>query len=33
LDKLEEEGFISIQDGYLCPTQTGLVIADSLSLI
>jgi oxygen-independent coproporphyrinogen-3 oxidase len=33
LDKLEEEGFISIQDGCLSPTQTGLAIADSLSLI
>jgi oxygen-independent coproporphyrinogen-3 oxidase len=33
LTKLEEEGFISIQDGYLYPTQTGLAIADSLSLI
>ena len=33
LDKLEEEGFISIRDGYLFPTKTGLAIADSLSLI
>jgi oxygen-independent coproporphyrinogen-3 oxidase len=33
LDKLEEEGFISIHDGHLYPTQTGLAIADSLSLI
>jgi oxygen-independent coproporphyrinogen-3 oxidase len=33
LAKLEEEGFISVQDGYLYPTQTGLAIADSLSLI
>jgi putative oxygen-independent coproporphyrinogen III oxidase len=33
LDKLEEEGFISIQDGHLYPTKTGLAIADSLSLI
>jgi oxygen-independent coproporphyrinogen-3 oxidase len=33
LEKLEEEGFISIQDGYLYPTQNGLAIADSLSLI
>src|SRR4030043_2206713 len=33
LSKLEEEGFISIQDGHLYPTQTGLAIADSLSLI
>jgi oxygen-independent coproporphyrinogen-3 oxidase len=33
LAKLEEEGFISIQDGYLHPTQAGLAVADSLSLI
>jgi oxygen-independent coproporphyrinogen-3 oxidase len=33
LAKLEEEGFISIQDGTLYPTQTGLAVADSLSLI
>ena len=33
LAKLEEKGFISIQDGYLYPTQTGLAVADSLSLI
>jgi oxygen-independent coproporphyrinogen-3 oxidase len=33
LSKLEEEGFISIQDGYLYPTQIGLAVADSLSLI
>ena len=33
LDKLEEEGLISIQDGHLYPTQTGLAVADSLSLI
>jgi oxygen-independent coproporphyrinogen-3 oxidase len=33
LDKLKEEGFISIHDGYLFPTKTGLAIADSLSLI
>ena len=33
LAKLEEEGFISIKDGYLSPTQTGLAVADSLSLI
>ena len=33
LAKLEEEGFISIQNGYLYPTQTGLAVADSLSLI
>lgn len=33
LSKLEKEGFVSIQDGTLYPTQTGLAIADSLSLI
>lgn len=33
LAKLKEEGFISIRDGFLYPTQTGLAIADSLSLI
>jgi oxygen-independent coproporphyrinogen-3 oxidase len=33
LIKLKAEGFISIQDGYLSPTQTGLAVADSLSLI
>jgi len=33
LSKLEEEGFISIQDGTLTPTQTGLAVADSLALI
>jgi len=33
LDKLQEEGLISIQNGYLYPTQTGLAVADSLSLI
>jgi len=33
LDKLQEEGFISIRDGYLFPTKTGLAVADSLSLI
>jgi oxygen-independent coproporphyrinogen-3 oxidase len=33
LAKLEEEGFISIQDGFLYPTQTGLSVADSLSLL
>jgi oxygen-independent coproporphyrinogen-3 oxidase len=33
LVKLEEEGFISIEDGYLYPTQRGFAIADSLSLI
>jgi coproporphyrinogen III oxidase-like Fe-S oxidoreductase len=33
LARLEEEGFISIHDGHLYPTQTGLAVADSLSLI
>ena len=33
LDKLREEGLISIQDGYLYPTQAGLAVADSLGLI
>lgn len=33
LAKLEKEGFIFFQDGHLCPTQSGLAIADSLSLI
>ena len=33
LVKLEEEGLITLQDDYLYPTQTGLAIADSLSLI
>jgi len=33
LDKLREEGLISIQDGRLYPTQAGLAIADSLALI
>jgi len=33
LGRLEEEGFISIEDGCLHPTENGLAIADSLSLI
>jgi oxygen-independent coproporphyrinogen-3 oxidase len=33
LGRLEEEGFIHIQDGHLCPTPTGLAVADGLSLI
>ncbi|MFB3884462.1 MAG: radical SAM family heme chaperone HemW [Thermodesulfobacteriota bacterium] len=33
LDKLQEEGLISIQDGRLCSTATGFAVADSLSLI
>jgi len=33
LDKLQEEGLISIQDGRLYPTPTGLAVADSLSQV
>jgi oxygen-independent coproporphyrinogen-3 oxidase len=33
LDKLREEGLVSIRDGRLYPTQTGLAVADSLALI
>ncbi len=33
LTKLQEERFVSIQDGYLCPTRAGLAIADTLALI
>jgi len=33
LNKLQEEGFISIQDGHLHPTPTGFAVADSVSLI
>jgi oxygen-independent coproporphyrinogen III oxidase len=33
LSKLKEEGLVSIQDGCLCPTEAGLAVADSLSLI
>jgi len=33
LGRLEEEGFIFIEDGCLHPTRTGLAIADSLSSI
>jgi oxygen-independent coproporphyrinogen-3 oxidase len=33
LDKLQQEGLISLQDGLLYPTLTGLAIADSLSMI
>jgi oxygen-independent coproporphyrinogen-3 oxidase len=33
LDKLQEEGFISIRDGHLYPTPNGFALADSLSLI
>jgi coproporphyrinogen III oxidase-like Fe-S oxidoreductase len=32
-DKLQEEGFISIQDGRLYSTPTGVAVADSLSLV
>lgn len=32
-DKLRGEGFVSIQDGNLSPTPTGLAVTDSLSLI
>ena len=33
IEKLREEGFISIHDGRLYPTQAGLAVADSLALI
>ena len=33
LDKLQEEGFFSVQDGHASPTPTDLAVADSLSLI
>ena len=33
LVKLEEEGFVSVQDGHLYPTRAGFAVADSLSLI
>ena len=33
LNRLLEEGLISIRDGCLYPTQTGLAVADSLALI
>lgn len=33
IKKLREEGLISIQDGRLYPTQTGLAVADRLALI
>ncbi len=33
LDKLQEEGLISLRDGHLCPTPAGLAVADSLSEI
>jgi oxygen-independent coproporphyrinogen-3 oxidase len=33
LNKLQEEGLVSIQNGCLSPTQAGLAVADSLALI
>jgi len=33
LTKLQEEKLVSLEGGYLCPTRTGLALADSLSLI
>jgi len=33
LNKLQEEGLVSIDNGQLCPTPAGLAVADSLSLI
>lgn len=33
LKKLEEKGFVTVQNGYLFPSRMGLAIADSLSLI
>lgn len=33
LKKLEEEGFLSIRNGFLSPTQAGLAVADSLASI
>jgi oxygen-independent coproporphyrinogen-3 oxidase len=33
LAKLQEEGLLSIQNGYLIPTRAGLALADSLALI
>jgi oxygen-independent coproporphyrinogen-3 oxidase len=33
IEKLRQEGLVSIQDGRLYPTQTGLAVADSLALI
>ena len=33
LDKLQKEGLVSIRNGYLSPTPTGLAVADSLALI
>jgi putative oxygen-independent coproporphyrinogen III oxidase len=33
LTKLQEEKLVSVEGGYLCPTRSGLALADSLSLI
>ena len=33
LSRLQEEGLVSVRDGCLSPTRTGLAVADSLSLI
>ena len=33
IEKLTEEGFLSVQEGHLSPTRSGLAIADSLALI
>jgi len=33
LDQLEEDGLVSVENGYLSPTRSGLAIADSLALI
>jgi len=32
LSKFQEEGFLSLRDGYLHPTRTGLAVADTLAL-
>jgi hypothetical protein len=33
LTRLQEGGFLSIQNGFLVPTRAGLAVADSLALI
>ena len=33
LDRLQEEGLVAINEGYLVPTRAGLAVADSLALI
>jgi len=33
LPRLQEEGLLSVQDGYLIPTRAGLAVADRLALI